>query len=224
MYDNLKVVFKLETPVCLTYPFLFFDGILAHLANRRDNPDYRFLPSKKVVKEVAEIPIPVEKVERDGEWVYKASVAEFDFKEPSTAIIYKKFCERYLDYKQLKVKKIDRGRGFFKDFSIKLMYFPAKTATFYVRGIKEEIKALLEGLPGLGKKTAIGYGFIRCFKVQKVKNDYSIVKDGKAMRPIPIDLVASAERIVQLAYKPPYWAKENVKPCACPFFGVELDV
>lgn len=223
-FEPLEISFRMETPICLTYPFIFFDALIAHLRNRYVDPEgYRALPSKKVVKKASEIDIPIKKmVLPSGDFIYHASVSIFDFNEGYITTIYKRFCEKHLNYEKIKRKKIDRGRGFFRDYMIKLVYVPAKTVTFYVNGDVEQIEKLLEGLPALGKKTAIGFGVIKDFKIKEIKDDRSIIWNGKAMRPIPMEAVSEASEIVLMAYKPPYWAKENHRPCVPPFAECEL--
>lgn len=218
-FSPLEITFRMETPICLTYPFIFFDAVIAHLRNRCVDPEgYRALPSKKVVKKASEIDIPIKKMHLpNGDYIYHSSVSIFDFSEGYVTTIYKRFCEKYLNYGKIKRKKIDRGRGYFRDYMIKLVYVPAKTVAFYVNGDAEQIEKLLEGLPALGKKTAIGFGVIKDFKIKEIKEDKSIICNGKAMRPIPIDALSEAEEIVLMAYKPPYWAKENHRPCVPPF-------
>ena len=213
----------MSTPVCLTYPFIFFDGIVAHLMNRYIDPEgYRALPSKRVVKKASSVELPIKRTSRDGVSVYHASVSIFDVKDAYTTTIYKRFCEKYLDLNRIRKKKIDRRRGLFRDFMIKLVYVPARRVTFYTCGDAEALEKLLSALPGLGKKTAIGFGMISNFTIKDVREDRSLVHKGKAMRPIPVELVKYAEEVVPMAYRAPYWAKENVKPCVPPFAGVEL--
>ena len=136
--------------------------------------------------------------------------------------IYKRFYEKALDYRKVKVKKISRGSGYFKDFAMSLVYIPAKKVTFYANADPDILEMLFEALPALGKKTSIGFGFIKDFKIEELDEDYSIVWDGIAMRPIPYFMLKSQEELVMLAYKAPFWAKENVALCAPPFTKVEL--
>jgi len=219
-FRPLRVTFRMETPICLTYPWIHFDGLLAHLVQRRlDSHGYRSLPSKRVVKVVGERILPLRKTAG----IYHASVSFFDGGgEACATTIYKRFCERHLDLRRVRKKKIDRTRGHFRDYMIRLVYVPARRVTFYACGDPNEIERLLEALPGLGKKVAIGFGFVRDFRVEEIKEDCSVVKDGRAMRPIPLPLLDATSEVVMMAYKPPYWAKEFVAPCAPPGAWVKL--
>lgn len=206
----MKVVFRMVTPVALTYPWVHFDAILAHLWLRKNYEGYRSLPSKRVVDLDMDLPL-----KKTGD-IYHASVSFFDVSDAYTTKIYKRFCEKHLNLKRIRQKKIDRSRGHFKDFAISLTYIPARTVTFYAYGEIEEVEGLLRGLAGIGKKVAIGFGFYRDSSVEPIDEDYSVVKDGKAARPIPVDMVEEAEDVAMLAYRPPYWDRRRMKPCVPP--------
>ena len=220
----LKIEFRMASPICLSYPFIFFDGLIAHLFWRyREPEEYRCLPSKRVVKKVNELKLPLKRFYfAEDKYIYHASVSIFDTNEAYVTTIYKKFCERYLNLNKIKRKKIDRTRGHFKDWSVKLVYIPARKVVFYANGDPEMIEELLQGLPGLGKKTSIGFGAIKSFKIETIEEDWSIVKDGIAMRSIPIEAVSAYSESVVMAWKAPYWAKENVDLCVPPFARCKL--
>ena len=71
---------------------------------------------------------------------------------------------------------------------MRLPYLPATSATFYVNGDVGEVLRLVQYLPGLGKKTAYGYGMIRSVSVEETPEDWSLVKDGVAMRAVALQL------------------------------------
>lgn len=216
-YEPLKITFHMETPICLTYPWIHFDALLTHLKNREVmGNDYRALPSKRLIEEIGERPIPVKRTAG----IYHASVSFFDSKDAFTTTIYKRFCEKYLDLEKMKRRKIQRGSGHFRDFMMNLVYIPATEVYFYCCGDADEIESLLDGLPGLGKKTAIGFGFVKDFEIRRIREDRSIIGGKTAMRPIPISALGYASDTVIMAYRPPYWAKEYTAPCAPP--GAEV--
>jgi CRISPR type IV-associated protein Csf3 len=225
MFTPLKITFRMRTPVCLTYPFIHFDAILAHLIQRKnDTIGYRSLPSKKVVTRYGDLTMPLMSQGNGKEYIFNASISFFDIKDAYSTTIYKRFCERYLNLRRIKKKRIDRARGHFKDYMINLVYIPARKVTFYAMGNAEEIDELLKGLPGLGKKIAIGYGFIKSYEIEEIDHNYSILKDGRAMRAIPVSFLKSTSDVAQLAYKSPYWASENTAMCAPPGAYVKLDL
>jgi len=152
--------------------------------------------------------------------VFHASVAWFDCQEASTTTIYKRFCESQAHLLVTDRRKIDVSRGLYRAYAMRMPYVPARTATFYVRGNLTETLRLLSFLPGLGKKVAYGYGMYQSVSVEETDGDYSLVKDGLAMRPLPATMFHSSE-LMMLAYKPPYWDKRNVAPCLPP--GARVD-
>jgi len=143
--------------------------------------------------------------------------------EPNTVkldTIYKRFEDRWIP--NTKKKRIYRGMGHFKDYALSIPYIPAITCTFYGVGDIEMIEKLLQNVVGLGNDTRIGYGAVLRFHIETTEKDFSLVKDGKAMRPIPIRYCDWAEERIPLAWRPPYWAPENVELCCPPFTEVKL--
>jgi len=220
-FRPLRVTLRMRTPVALNYPWIFFDGLLAHLLWRMLEPEeYRALPSK-VLDERLRAVLDLLPLERTGP-VFHASASVFDTESRYVAYIYKRFCERYLDYERVKRKRLERGRGFFRDFRIGLVVVPARTVTFYAKGEASKIEELLHGLPALGKKRADGFGFVSGFEVEEVEEDWSLVRDGVAMRPLPVGMLAWRSDAVMMAYRPPYWSKRNITLCAPPGAQVRL--
>jgi len=220
-YRPLKIVFELMSPIALSYPWIFFDSLITHLYWRKYSPQlYRWLPSKTVVKKLGDI-LPHIPLKKYGK-IFCASICILDRREEYVVTIYKKFFERKFDYNRARRRKIDRRRGFFRDWRINLISIPCRHIYFYANGIYEEIDSLLSGLPYLGKKGSIGFGFIKKYWIEEIDFDYSVVKNGVAMRPIPIDMLEYTSDIVYMAYRPPYWSKENIDKCAPPNALVRL--
>jgi len=215
-YSNFAIAFNMQTPIMLGHPWLALDGILAHLINRElRGQDYYTLPSKEVIPQTflyhgATMPLAQTKD------IFHASVAWLDCNEASTATIYKRFAEQQCNTIKTKKKAIDIARGHFKAYRMVLPYLSASKAIFYVRGNLKEIVRLLSYLPGLGKKVAYGYGAYRSISVEETPENWSLIKDNIAMRPIPLNMLEQASEQMYLAYRPPYWDKTLVKPCAPP--------
>jgi CRISPR type IV-associated protein Csf3 len=216
-FSPLKIIFYMQTPLCLGHPWINFDSLLAHLYVRKNLPEYRALPSNKPLP--LNINLPVKKTVKNSIELYHTSVSQFEFSEVYSKHIYKRFCEKYIDFQKLKRKKLHINQGYFRNFMIALPYLPTPTVSFYVNGDKECIDELLKGLPALGKKTAIGYGFINNYEIEEIDEDYSLFKDGNPMRPIPIQWIDEFQEggeIIPMAYKIPYWARDSVAPCIIP--------
>jgi hypothetical protein len=208
----LRVVFYMRTPVALGFPWIFFDSLLAHVALREELGERYFsLPTKTPVDRIPELPL---KKWRD---VYVASVSIF---EPETEMAVYQFYKRG-DF-PFPRGKIRRGSGFFKDFIIRAAYVPAHRVVFYATGEFEAVRRLAAKVSALGKERNVGFGAVKGVSVEEVEEEWGLVRDGLAMRPIPVRLLKRYEDAAYLAYKPPYWAKESVELCAVPFTHVEL--
>ena len=204
----------------LGHPWIALDGILAHLINREiRGQNFWTLPSKEPIPNVLGrqqnlMPLKKTVCYPHGD-VYHGSVAWLDCADASATTIYKRFDESRCHMIQTQKQKIDVGRGLFRAYMMRLPYIPAKTACFYACGDLMEVLRLLSYLPGLGKKVAYGYGMIKGVSVEETDEDYSLMKDGVAMRPLP-DFLADSDEKMMLAYRPPYWDKRNVVPCVPP--------
>ena len=210
--EPLEVVFRLKTPVALGFPWISFDSLLAHVKLKELlGEHYYALPTK--IPASADLDVPV-KLWRD---VPVASVSIF---EPEPLLqVFSYFKRGDLPFPR---GKVSRASGFFKDFYLKTAYAPAERVRFYCTGEREEVERLCRKVPALGKERNIGFGFVEGVEVREAEGEWGLVKDGVAMRPIPVEYLKRWEDAAFLAYKPPYWSKHNVKLCCIPFTRVEL--
>lgn len=225
-FRPFSLTFHMQTPIMLGSPWLMFDGIIAHLLNREvRGQDYYTLPSKEPVNCRGSLNLmPIKKTICYGRGdIRHASVAQFDVSNEKAGVVtvYKRFDEAHCHEIATEKKKISVGAGLFRAYMMRLPYLPATTATFYVNGDVGEVLRLIQFLPGLGKKVAYGYGAIRSVSVEETPEDWSLVKDGVAMRPLP-DFYADSDEKMFLPWKPPYWARESVAPCVPPGAKVKL--
>lgn len=92
---------------------------------------------------------------------------------------------------------------------------------FYGVGDMAEVERLLNILPGLGRKTMRGYGAIKRVEVAPVDTDYSLVRNGIALRPMPVELAGrigvdvSRYTPLRRSIVPPYLFSEEVE-CITP--------
>lgn len=214
--QTFSLTFHMQTPIMLAHPWLAFDGILAHLINREiRGQDYYTLPSKEVVSQNFLYHGSVMPLSQTRD-VFHASVAQLDVNEANVATIYKRFDERDCHKIETSVKKLQIDRGHYRAYMMKLPYIPARKIVFYCAGNLKEVLRLIQFLPGLGKKVAYGYGLFKSVSVEETETDYSLVKDGVAMRPLPCFLGYASDEKMMLAYKSPFWDKRNVTVCVPP--------
>jgi hypothetical protein len=210
--EPLEVVFHLRTPIALGLPWIFFDSLLMHAKLKEElGEKYYLLPAKAPIKDLPQTPI---RYWRD---VPVASVSLIE-PEPQPSVF--SFFKRG-DF-PFPAGRIRRGSGFFKDFYLKAAYTPARGVKFYCTGEAQEVLRLCRMIPALGKERNIGFGFIKSVEVHEVEREWGLVRDGLAMRPIPVRYLARYEDAAYLAYKPPYWAKQNIDLCCVPFTRCEL--
>ena len=90
--------------------------------------------------------------------------------------------------------------------------------TYYVRGNKEIIENLLKRLGFIGKKSSLGWGEVKHISIEEVVKDYSIFKDNKLMRNIPLKNSFNFDnpKVNLMRLTHPYWSKSNLKECLVP--------
>jgi len=215
-FEPFKVEVKLGTPILLANPYIHGDAVLMALLMKRILGDeYYNLPAKSPIPVHNLLKLPL----KQTNGVYHASVSQFDTDIIKTETVYKRFDEEHLGHVKSKIKKIRLGQGYFKSYRMNFPVIPTKTVTFYFNGTLGECKGIFEDLTALGKKTDIGYGIVRSMSVEPTQDDYSFVKDGTCMRPLPnsdfkdLGLPSISQR---LAWRAPYWDKKNLAMCAAP--------
>lgn len=218
-FEPLKITFHMSSPISLTHPWLHFDGLVGHLMMISAlGEDFFILPPKfpfgRMLRNVEVPQFPI----RHKKGMYYASASIFDTDRKALEILYKKFEDRWAGGK----KKIYKGMGYFRDYMIQHIYMPACSVIFYVFGDRAFLAELCRLVIGLGDNTRVGWGAVRSFSIESMSEDYSVVRDGIAMRPIPEHLLEFASEKVALAWKPPYWAPESVAICAPPGAEVRL--
>lgn len=90
-----------------------------------------------------------------------------------------------------KIKSGISGKG---TFSVKTDGYTALSrgklwkVGFYGCGDMRRVESLLHLLPGIGRKASRGYGAITDIEVEPKDHDFSMMRDGLPMRPIPIEI------------------------------------
>jgi len=221
-YRRLEIDFELGAPVALNHPWLYLDSIVFHLLWLNELKEVFYLlpqklPISRLIRGLDLGPKPI-RYARAG--IPMCSAGRFlleDGEEVPPAAwkhtkIYKRFEDRWAGGK----RKINRGSGFFRDYMISQVYLPARKVRFWCVGDPEWLDEILQNLVSIGDNTRIGWGKVNGFQIREIAEDWSLVRDGLAMRPIPVEFCAEYEDVVPMAYKPAYWAPENVRPCVPP--------
>jgi len=202
-FTPFKITFKMRTPVCITHPWINFDSLVGHLIMMDTfGQDFFVLPRKLNLTPYIEQAndrrqVPIKKT---GE-ICHCSVSLFSPHSISYTQIYKRFEERWAS--GLKQKKIRVGSGHFRAYAMKEVYIPAKEVAFYVNGDMKLIERLI-------RSYLVGFGAIKDVVFEETEEDWSLVANGVAMRPIPVSMCEEYEDAAYLAYKGPYWDPCNV--------------
>jgi hypothetical protein len=213
-YEPLKVTAILTSPY-VTTDYIFFDALISSAVWQDIMGDRAFnIPENKT--DVFHIPLPL-KLIGTKEPFYAASIGF-----PKHAVEGTARWRKQTDIESK--KKIRIGSGEYKRYDMPMPYTSAEEIIFYANGNKGEIERLLQYIPGIGKKRTQGYGNVRKWQVESLEDDWSIVKDGIPMRPIPVseaepfDLKCTVE--ILFATRSPYWHRKNLTHCYMPLCKV----
>jgi len=224
-FEPLEIHLRLGSPVMLTYPWINFDGLIAHLLAMEILGDlFSLLPSRTILTSMESLPIPLKKLYHNEEFIYHGSISRFSKQTISKDTIYKRIApsdDRYLDSKK---RKFYITKGDFKYYSITFIQNNSPDCFFYCNGDLEKLSFLLERLDFLGKKRAIGKGKVLSFSINSLDKDHSFFHPKfNINRPIPIEFTEMLDlphnfnsQVAVLAYKIPYWNKKNHKVCLAP--------
>lgn len=222
--ENLQVEVDLKTPVAISHPWINIDGLIHHLeAVEEYGRNYLELISRSVIQSPLDLDLdpPLEVTDE----IYHASISFFDCSEMNVFKIYKRYDKKrsHEVSSSRPRKKIRLGSGEFKNEIITLSYYPASKCYFFLKGDRDELESLFnKHMTGLGKKIAAGFGIINSIEVKEINEDNSIIQNGKAMRPIPVDKLSNWSDSEYISWRSPYWADENHARCAPPGAEVEF--
>jgi hypothetical protein len=208
--ENLKISFFLGNPL-LIGRFSTIDSILVNLYVKRH------FGKNVEIEKLYDFDF-IEKY-KDG---YCGSIWFVEKRDPvslENRCIVKKPEYEYLNEHRAKKIEYDMGSGEFKAYNIWNELLKTPKIYFYVRGKKEIIEDLLQDLKFLGKKTAIGYGQVSSFLVEKITEDKSIfLAENTPARPISVKNYPFLKnaRITYYNSKVPYWANWTKEACYMP--------
>jgi CRISPR type IV-associated protein Csf3 len=217
-YEPLRVDVRIIPPFYTTSPWIFFDGIVSYLCMRDVlGESFWSLPSDHVVN-LENLDIPLEHTKD----VYHASVGILDNPVLKKTTVFKRFTDYEVNTLDDSVNKgrLRTNSGYYKDAMINLPAVVTDNITFYCKGDKQELTRLLKHLQYVGKKTAYGGGEVKDISITSINEDYSFLKEGKVMRPIPVGVidvpVVPGRSWRKCTYKSPYWDGSQSRMCVVP--------
>jgi hypothetical protein len=208
--EPLKITAALTSPYIST-DFIFFDALISSAVWQNCMQSQAVdIPENKT--DVFYIPLPIKQIGKT-EPFYCASIG-FPDKAVGGTVRWRKHIE--IESK----KKIRIGSGEFKRYNMPMPYTSTEHLLFYANANKKEIERLLTYIPSIGKKRTQGYGNVRSWKVESIEQDWSVVKDGVPMRPIPLSESApfNLNNVIEMlfAVRPPYWHRSNLTKAYVP--------
>lgn len=214
-FEPMKITVHMGSPV-VTTDYIFLDGLLSSAAFRDRVPRYYDIPENR--NELIHIPLPLKKY-GDAEPFYAASIGF----SPGMII---EGIERWRKRTEIESKKkITIGSGTYKIYDMPIPTQYAESWIFYANGDISEVRRLLTThISSIGKKCSQGFGEVKKIEVAASDHDWSVVKDGVPMRPIPVseaggfDLDCDVQMF--FAFRPPYWHRLNLTECFMPLCRV----
>lgn len=220
MFNNFKVIAHMKTPMVAIDPIILDSIISAAKAKEILGED--FYTGDNIAGTREDIESMLDPILDKQNGVYCASMGLGDNREyvGSWSKRWDDKNDDVVEFKGRGKQRVDIGAGFYKNYHMPLVLKSYKTLNFYVRGNIEEVKRLLENyIFYLGKKGSQGYGQIRKWEFEEMEENWSVWKDNKPMRPIP---VRHCEEYIETQMKtgepinarqhpviPPYWRKET---------------
>ena len=209
----LKVVARLESGRVATMDgWLPLDGILAWAWMLEHNPDLLWHTDAGRRGDLVTPELPLERRELGGEWFWAASFAQYKQLAESIAYSHKRFDDTEaagrVDFGGRR-GKVHTQSGYYKNQRLPLVYIVTPRLVWYAVGDQGEVELLLAMIPGIGKKTATGYGAVAEWMVEPWPIDLSCVDErGRPMRALP-----GANGPDQGGIRPPYWHPVNQTRC-----------
>lgn len=221
MFKNFKVIMHMKSPVAVIDNIVLDSIISAAKCKELLKDDYYAGNNEYGTKELQDSALG-----KILDKKYDVYCTSYGFGDNREFLVNwaKKWDSKHDDYVDLKKKgKIDIGAGHFKNYHMPLIVRSYKTINFYARGDLEQIKYLLENyINFIGKKSAQGYGEVAKYEFEEIKEDYSIINEGKLMRHIPLKykemLNLKENKIMEKATIPPYWRENYRELCIIPEF------
>lgn len=219
MFKNFKVVMHMKSPVAVM-DNIILDSIISAAACKEILGDDYYAGNNETGTKEMQYSVLGKIIDKK----YDVYCTSYGFGDNREFLVNwnKRFDTKYDNYVDLGKKgRLDIGAGYFKNYHMPLIVRSYKTINFYVRGDLKKIKELLENyIHFIGKKSAQGYGEIAKYEFEEIKEDYSIIKENKLMRHIPIkykgELNLNENKIMEKSIIPPYWRLDNREICLIP--------
>lgn len=222
--QNLKITCDLINGVATTDGYLPLDGILASLWMRENRPDLYY--NNSVIDEIVHADLPLKRIDNGNGWYYACSFAEVEWQGGETQYWHKRNTV-YEQTRHVGKGSIDLGKGKTKAYRTAMFTLQSNRLTWYAVGDATWLAERLPMVTSIGKKRNTGHGMVANWRIEEIEQDFSLSKDGKLMRSMPLaDLnpIPLNTRITYYGLRPPYWHSDNIDRVAVPKSTASMEI
>lgn len=204
--------------------FLPLDGILLYQAHRwQCGPQDATIPGAYSGNmKIATLPLGITHPGRRN-WYYQCSWAQWSHEAEGKDYWNKRFDSKFADLVDFGKRrgKVIIEQGDYKAYHMPVFYRVAEWVEWYCVGDMVEIKAHLSTVTNIGKKSVQGWGRVAKWEITPIAEDWSVWRDDRLMRGIPIDDALKAGRVFDFkrgnyGIRPSYWKASNQKELVLP--------
>jgi CRISPR type IV-associated protein Csf3 len=206
MHDNLKITFEMDGTGIVMYPDspIHLDSLMVWVIAGKAQPDNMISRESQP----DDFELPLKKWHIKNEWGWHASALFPEIKGETVQFWRKKF--RQDRSSGMLSQKPNLQSGVYREYNNPLPIVLCTKITAYAKGNIKEILKIIKNIRYIGQKRSYGKGRIIDYKVKKIKEDLSLVSEGKAQRILPSETGIKFIRI-----RPPYWNITNrIKACS----------
>jgi CRISPR type IV-associated protein Csf3 len=230
------LLIELGAPVASADPYIHLDALLSYAAMRETGhspDDFEDGGSPEYFKD----DVPLTHYRNGDDWVWAASAAAVadpkgggpNGPERWSTARWRTHFDQDPEH-QIKQTQINTSSGEFKSYNAALPYTPVDRLQFFYEPRHgtdaERVPELIEKhVPGIGKKTAQGFGAIRNLRHTEASTfDSAVYHNGHVLRSLPAgycDRVPEKTTIERRTTRPPYWHPKNQCMAFAPFTAVD---
>lgn len=225
MMQPLRVTAHMWTGTVVTSDkVLGLEGVLAFAWMVENRPEIYFSGSASHPVDT-NIPLPLERRERAGQWYYAASSGCYKELAGHLMYIHRRFDLAHMHYLRTN-KKVAIHLGPSKNIRLAQTGIVVPSITWYCVGDAVKIERLLTTyVDCVGRAVGIGQGWVDRWTVEPWPHDWSeIGPNGEIMRPLPLDGELSGRvldgelsgRVALHGIRPPTWYIPNKIACVMP--------
>lgn len=216
-YTPLRVRAWLRSPV-VADQWLPLDGVLLYQYTRFDmgSRDASFSGASHLEQPKGEAMrggrIPVDYV-HGKDWYYRCSWAQWGPYVDGQDAWSKRFDMTHAELIDFKGRRgrIDTSAATYKAYRMPVFYRAALWVEWYCVGDPRRVGELLYAVTHLGNKTSQGWGRVMRWEVEPWPDDWSVMRDGRLTRGVPVYHAPRGQAQVMGLYgvRPPYWDRRN---------------